>query len=349
MNVVVAFEEESEASTSNIMTDDSITNDSPTYYPWTGDNPPVKGRAFHCPVCKMETRVEFVFGGHDTDFYDPRSVFPPDADQITRYGSQQAAEEYLTDEALCDSCFRTAEPAQAECRRMILALIDAERAITQNDEACHKPLKELHDAMLPVFLKTFDFSVLQELDPEAFSKSIGDPKFLNPNSRNSMIQKYVSSGGGTGIAGIFIARVCGEGERIFLNRSKANAPYIATIVKNLPSASECGYAPWNIRRAISLNDYGGLVETQPRIPAPNTPDVDVWMRGALNTGHFTRLVTEWEQSKNRPEIEDGLSQDNSAIAFVAKTVLEYPRFERALRKLMMSLQTEAFSPKPAGK
>ena len=324
----------------------SITN--ATYYPWTGEKPPVKGRAFHCPACKMETRVEFVFGGADTDYCDPRSVFPTGADQIARYGAQQAAEEYLTDEAFCDSCFRMAGPAELGHRRAILEIVDADRAITQSDDACHKPLKDLHDAMLPVFLKTFDFSVMQELDPDAFSKSIGDPKFLNPNSRNSMIQKYVSSGGGTGIAGIFIARVCGEGERIFSDRSKANAPHIAAIAKNLPSASECGYAPWNIRRAISLNDYGGLVETQPRIPAPNTPDSDVWMRGALNPGHFTRLLTEWEQSENRPEIEDGLSQDSCAIAFVAKSVLNYPRFERALRKLMMSLPPEAFAPKPQG-
>ena len=348
MNVVVAYEEESEASTSNIMTDDSITNASPTYYPWTGEKPPVKGRVFHCPVCNKETRVDFVFGGSDTAYYDSRSVFPPDAGQISRYGAQQAAEEYLTDEALCDSCFRTADPTQSERRRTILAVIDADRSITRNDEACHKPLKDLHDAMLPVFLKTFDFSVLQELDPEAFSKSIGDPRFLNPNSRNSMIQKYVSSGGGTGIAGIFIARVCGEGERIFSDRAKANAPHIAAIAKNLPSASECGYAPWNIRRAISLNDYGGLVETQPRIPAPNTPDVDVWMRGALNVSHFTRLVTEWEDFENRPENNDGFSQDNCAMAFVAKAVLDYPRFERALRKTMMGQPPEAFAQKQAG-
>ena len=345
MNVVVAFEKDREDLTLKTMTNESANN--ATYYPWSGEKPPVKGRIFHCRACNMETRVEFVFGGPDRVYYDSRSVFPPDTDQIAGYGAQQAAEEHLTDEAICDSCFRRADPAQSERRQAILGVIDSERAITRNDEACHKPLKELHDAMLSVFLRTFDFSVLQELDPEAFSKSIGDPRFLNPNSRNSMIQKYVSSGGGTGIDGIFIARVCGEGERIFSDRAKANAPHIAAIAKNLPSASECGYAPWNIRRAISLNDYGGLVETQPRIPAPNTPDVDVWMRGALNVSHFTRLVTEWEQSENRSETEDGLSQDHSALTFVAKTVLDCPRFERALRKTMMGLPREAFAPKPA--
>jgi len=323
-------------------------NPGPSYYPWTGEKPPVKGRTFHCPACKMETRVEFVFGGPDTVYYDSRSAFSTGAEQIARYGAQQAAEEYLTDEAICDSCFRTADLAESERRRATLAVIDAARSITQNDQACHKPLKDLHDAMLPVFLKTFDFSVLQELDPEAFSKSIGDPKFLNPNSRNSMIQKYISSGGGIGIAGIFIARICGEGERIFSDRAKANAPHHATITKNLPFASECGYAPWNIRRAISLNDYGSLIETQPRIPAPNTPDSDVWMRGALNLDYFTRLVAEAEQSVNRPETEDGLSQDNGALTFVAKTVLDCPRFERALRKTMMGLPPDAFAPKHAG-
>jgi len=70
--------------------------------------------------------------------------------------------------------------------------------------------------------------------------------------------------------------------------------------------------------------------------------MDVWMPGKLNAGYFTRLVTEWEQSENQTEIKDGLSQDNGAMAFVAKTVLDYPRFERALRKLMMSLPPEAF-------
>jgi hypothetical protein len=104
MNAVVAFEEESEALTPNIMTNDSIMNASTTYYPWTGENPPVKGRAFHCPACKMETRVEFVFGEPDTVYYDSRSVFPPDADKIARYGAQQAAEEYLTDEAKMIFC-----------------------------------------------------------------------------------------------------------------------------------------------------------------------------------------------------------------------------------------------------
>lgn len=325
----------------------TMTNDShATYYPWTGEKSPVKGRAFHCPSCRKETRVDFVFGGLDTVYYDSRSVFPFAADQIARYGAQQAAEEYLSDEAFCDSCFRTGEPNQAESRRAMLAIVDADRAIDQNDAACLKPLKDLHDARLPEFLKTFDFSVLQELDPDAFSKSIGDPRFLNPNSRNSMIQKFLAFGGGTGIAAIFAARLCGEGERIFADRAKANAPQIAAIAKNLPSASECGYAPWNIRRAISLNDYGGLVESQPRIPAPNTPDMDVWIRGALNLSHFTKLVTEWEQSETRTEMEEW--QDNGAFAFVATTVLDYPRFENALRKRMMSLPPEAFAPKHSG-
>jgi hypothetical protein len=232
-------------------------------------------------------------------------------------------------------------------RQAALLILEAELAIDQNDKAYQKPLKELHNALLPAFLKTFDFSVLRDLHPDSFSKSIGDPRFLNPNSRNSMIQKYLTSGGCGLMARLFVDALCREGACILSDHAKSNAPHIAAIAKNLPYVSGFEYAPWNICRAISLNDYGGLIETRPRIPAPNTPDIDVWMTGALNLDYFNTLVTERMEPESRSRNEEETPRDSGAFRFIAKTILDYARFERALRKVMMSLAPEAFVPTAA--
>ena len=188
-----------------------------------------------------------------------------------------------------------------------------------------------------------------------------------------MIQKYLSSGGGRRIAVLFVDAICTEGERIFLNLDDANGPHLEIIAKNLPSANDggyaapwnvrrklslifpslvarnnCGYAPWNIRRAFSLNDFGGLTETQPPLPAPNTPDIDVWMVGTLNLNYFRTMVEERSQTENRSAGECEVPLDHAAFSIITKKVLDHARFERALRKLMMSLNPEAFASKPEG-
>lgn len=73
MNAVVAFEEDREILTLKTMTNESATT--ATYYPWSGEKPPVTGRIFSCSACNKKIQVEFGFGEPDTDYYAPEVHF----------------------------------------------------------------------------------------------------------------------------------------------------------------------------------------------------------------------------------------------------------------------------------
>jgi uncharacterized membrane protein len=48
------------------------------------------------------------------------------------------------------------------------------------------------------------------------------------------------------------------------------------------------------------------------------------------------------EPENRSTSEEDISRDSAAFRFIAKEILDYARFERALRKVMMSLAPEAY-------